>query len=336
MVEEKEKTKKENKTSHMQEVKNGLKPGEIVSLRYDEAFCMMFGNPDHLSILTMLLSKILQVNYEDLEGKITLLPRKIPNDTVGEKKTEMDVAVRIATDEAGKVLLEVNIKSGFYESIITRNIHYMEELAISGLDQNADYKDIPATILVNFNNFYVNGVEKIFDEYMYRNSEGKILTTKRRILNINIAKCHELWYNDAISKECLDSYQYDLLLLSALLFTNKEKEFKECLDKVKISENIKSEIMEVLLRMKEDSKLVRKYLDYEVEEEKTRKGIEKEILEKGISQGILQGISQGAEQKQREMVISFYNQGVSLDIISKASNLTIPEVEEIIKNSKTK
>ncbi len=80
--------------------------------------------------------------------------------------------------------------------------------------------------------------------------------------------------------------------------------------------------------MKEDSNLVRKYLDYEVEEEKTRRGIEKEIFEKGISQGI--------EKKQREMVISFYNQGVSLDIISTASNLTIPEIEEIIKNFKTK
>ncbi len=80
--------------------------------------------------------------------------------------------------------------------------------------------------------------------------------------------------------------------------------------------------------MKEDSNLVRKYLDYELEEEKTRRGIEKEIFEKGISQGI----SQGIEKKQREMVISFYNQGVSLDIISKASNLTISEVEEILKS----
>ena len=37
MLEEKEKTKKEKKeekTSHMQEVKNGLKPGEIVSLKF--------------------------------------------------------------------------------------------------------------------------------------------------------------------------------------------------------------------------------------------------------------------------------------------------------------
>ncbi len=36
-----------------------------------------------------------------------------------------------------------------------------------------------------------------------------------------------------------------------------------------------------------------------------------------------------------KMVISFYNQGVSLDIISNASKLTIPEVEQIInENSK--
>ena len=86
--------------------------------------------------------------------------------------------------------------------------------------------------------------------------------------------------------------------------------------------------------MKEDSKLVRKYLDYEVEEEKTRKGIEKEILEReisqGIEQGIEQGISQGIEQKQREMVISLNNQGVSLDIISNATGLKFEEIKNII------
>ena len=88
--------------------------------------------------------------------------------------------------------------------------------------------------------------------------------------------------------------------------------------------------------MKEDSKLVRKYLDYEVEEEKTRKGIEKEILEKGISQGISQGTSQGTEQKQREMVIVMNNNNEPIEKISKYTGLTIPEIEEIIKNSKTK
>ena len=87
MIKEKRKNKK-NKTSRMQKLKEGLKPGEMIRLSFDEAFCIMFGNPDHLSILNMLLSKILQVKYENLEGKTTLTPRTIPNDTVGESLTE--------------------------------------------------------------------------------------------------------------------------------------------------------------------------------------------------------------------------------------------------------
>ena len=59
---------------------------------------------------------------------------------------------------------------------------------------------------------------------------------------------------------------------------------------------------------------------------------EEKGLQQGLEQGISQGISQGIEQKQREMVTSLNNQGVSLDVISKASNLSIHEIETIINN----
>ena len=39
--------------------KRNLKPGEIVSLHYDQAFKIMYANPDHIEILTMLLSTLL-------------------------------------------------------------------------------------------------------------------------------------------------------------------------------------------------------------------------------------------------------------------------------------
>ena len=316
----------------------------------------MFGNPNHLSILTMLLSKILQVKYEDLEGKIALESRTIPNETLGEKLTESDVIVRVDTTETKKIVLEVNIRSSFYETIMNRNIHYMEKEAVSGIPQNDTYKDLPTTILVNFNNFNNSSKKRIFDEYLYRNIDGDILTTKRRILNIDIVKCYNLWYNNAISKEDFNSYERDLLLLSALLWTNQEKEFKECLDKIKINKKIKSEIMEVLLRMMENGKLVGRYRDYEIEEAKTINGIKKEIaeqmekelaekMEKEITNKVkkeykekyyTEGRDEGIEQKQREMVINLYNQGVSLDIISGASGLSKDEIENIIEKPKNK
>ena len=45
-----------------------------------------------------------------------------------------------------------------------------------------------------------------------------------------------------------------------------------------------------------------------------------------------EGIEAGEKHKEREMAVKFYNQGVSIDIISKASGLSQQEIEEIIKN----
>ena len=47
-----------------------------------------------------------------------------------------------------------------------------------------------------------------------------------------------------------------------------------------------------------------------------------------------QGVEQGIEQKQTEMIINFYNNGASLELISKSSGLSIEEVNNIIENNK--
>ena len=100
--------------------KRNLKPGEIIKLAYDQAFKIMYGSSDHIEILTMLLSKILEVDYNDLVGKITLLPLNVQNKTIGEKKSERDVVVSVKTDKNYRIVLEVNVKKEFYESVINR------------------------------------------------------------------------------------------------------------------------------------------------------------------------------------------------------------------------
>ena len=44
----------------------------------------------------------------------------------------------------------------------------------------------------------------------------------------------------------------------------------------------------------------------------------------------------GREEKEHEMIINFYNNGVSLELISKSSGLTIKEIEKIIKEEQSK
>ena len=67
----------------LQKRKLKLKKGEKIPLCYDECFKIMFANPNRMEPLTLLLSKILKVEYEELEGKIELYPLILPNETIG-------------------------------------------------------------------------------------------------------------------------------------------------------------------------------------------------------------------------------------------------------------
>ena len=53
----------------------------------------------------------------------------------------------------------------------------------------------------------------------------------------------------------------------------------------------------------------------------------------GDSEGEARGKALGIEEAKHDMVIRLYNQGVKLDIIANASNLSEEKVKEIINNS---
>ena len=143
-------------------------------------------------------------------------------------------------------------------------------------------------------------------------------------MNINIEKCYQICYNGVELEEELNSYEKDLLLLSAALWTSSKKEFKAAINKLEIDKKIKIEIMEVLVRMNENAELVRRYRDYELEEERTERGIRNEIL------------AEGRKQKEQEMVLAMYAKNLPFEDIKEISGLSQEEIEKIINDSKNK
>ena len=60
----------------------------------------------------------------------------------------------------------------------------------------------------------------------------------------------------------------------------------------------------------------------------------KEGKEEGIKEGKKEGIIEGILKNKKDMVINLNNNGVSTDIISKSTGLSIDEVNDIIKSNK--
>ena len=144
-----------------------LKKGEKIPLMYDECAKIMFANPNRIGPLTLLLSRILEVRYEDLEGRIELIPNNEPNKRVGKKKSERDILVRVMTDNT-RIILEVNVR-GDYDTILNRNLLYLSKLYGSELDSWDSYDKINNIFLINFNTFYIDNThKKLFDYYYFR------------------------------------------------------------------------------------------------------------------------------------------------------------------------
>ena len=318
-----------------------LKPGEIVPLHYDEAFKIVFANPDHLEILTVLLSRILKIEYKDIVGRISLKPLKIPGQKLGEKKTERDVVVSLKKNDVYNLILEVNVSREYYQTIMNRNLYYSFQIAGRGLKESKNYKDMDYTFLINFNTFFVDKQnEFIFDEYLLRNVKGHVLTEKHKVFNINIAKCHEIWYHNKY-QGMFEPYEEDLMLLCAAMMVTTEKDFQEIMELVRIKPEIK-ELMEALvLNMTKDDGIVGRYYDYQEEqrrindfiiEEITEKAT-KEALEKGIQQGIEQGIQQGIVRNQKEVIIKMYSKNLSLEEIEELTGIELEVIKSIINQN---
>ena len=308
------------------EKKNKLKEGEMIQLCYDEAFKIMFANSKHIEILTMLLSKIFKVDYEALEGKVELLSLKVSSKKIGEKKCERDVVVSIKHDEIYNIILEVNVKKKFYQSIMNRNLYYTFQTAGHTLIEKNTYDEMPYTFLINFNTFFINRTKKeVFEEFVLQDKYGMVLSDKYKVFNINIEECYNLWYHNNYQGK-FESYEEDLVLLCASLMVSEEKEFNSILKMIQMKPEIK-ELMEGKIReMNHDEKLVTEYRTWKDENER----INASIINEERKEARQEGLEEGRVEAKKEIVLEMYRNNISLDMISKCTNLSQEEIKNII------
>lgn len=302
--------------------KVNLKEGEIIPVFYDSAFKIMYANEEHLEILTVLLSKVLNIDFKVLEGNVSLLPLKSTNKTVDEKKCEKDIMVSVKANKDYNIILEINIRVKKYQNIIDRNIYYMYQEGGHKLKEGMDYDDIPYTLLINFNNFFINQKRKrVIEEFYYRDDCGYRLTEKDRILNINIEECYRLWYNNEYQGK-FEPYEEDLVLLCAAMMVDSGEKFHEIISMVEMKPEIKKLMEGLVKQMSHDEELVSEYKTWKNEEERILSSIIKEERRNSFNAA------------KKEMILNMYNENIPLEVIVKCANLTEDEIKQIIDNNK--
>ena len=206
---------------------------------------------------------------------------------------------------------------------------------------------------------------------MYRNIEGDILSTRNRIININIDKCYKLWYNK--DYEGLSEIEKEIVINCAALSIGNMEEFNDCLKDLEIKPEIGKLMEKVVFRMSQDEELVRRFYKSEEDDAKLQQaiinersrealkegmekglaegiekglaeGIEKglaegmkkgraEGMEKGRAEGLAEGIEKGRISEKEKMVLIMLKNKESMDKIQEYTGLKLSEIQEIIKNN---
>ena len=268
-------------------------------LLYDAIFKAIVANEQDTRLLDYILSDILEEKVHVIE----FIPTELK---IRRKLERVKVTDLIVKASNGKHIL-VELNSNFSSSTKLRNLSYYTSYYSQIIEKGYEYFEELDTVLINLNKDSKDSLAK--RNYLITCVEDKsIYTNTFRIINVNLVKYKELWYDDCIkgNKEHIH-----------LVMLNANMEEMEELGK---KDKVVKEFEERMLTLTKDG-VVLNHLSYEEDQEKLRRSEISEARNEGISEGITEGINKTA--------INMLKDNMPIDVIMKYTSLTKKAIEKL-------
>ena len=282
-----------------------------IPYNYDVMFYKIFGDYNDLDLIKYLLENILDINIE----KIEILNGKVLGDKIKTKKSFLDLLVRVN----GKIIVNIEVNTDTSQIIKERNISFLLKVAANDFKSGEKYRKFKKHIQYNFN--VEDNTDYSIERYFFKElNKDKILSKRLEIININLSYYSEKCYNEGIQN--LTEFEKLMGLLGAKdkehekIFANEKGMLKKIMDKGEKFRN-DSEIID----MYEHDLTLEEIHEYEIEEavlEATEK-VTEEVTNKVTSSTI------------RSIATNMLNLNMNLEDISKATGLSIDELNELKK-----
>lgn len=251
--------------------------------------------------------QVLECSYKDIHGKVSVGNIRLPNVRKNERNKYVDLIINFQNE---KIIIELNRN---FNGNYTRNLIY----AFNVISNNYNIGDtniiiikkVTRVILVNLNWFKNKNdlcKEIINVPYPSNRIDGHIL----KIININLDCYQDICYNDI---ENIDK-------LGKLLSIRDKRELDLLIKENKLLKIYRNKLLDLLSDESYKEKLMNDNIERNLE----------------IQDQYFTGLDDGFAKARKEMVINMFNNGVSIDVISKSSNLSVKVVKEIIDNKENK
>ena len=285
---------------------------KFYTCRNDRAFKEVFLKPNNSDLLKALLEFILKIKIDKLEIKKT----ELLSGNVNIKDKRVDAIVH-----TGNKKIEIEINSQNKDYLHTRSTAYICNIYQSNASVGDTYNEDTDIIQVNL----TWGLGKNNEEmkiYKIMNEKGELYVKNFIIYEINMDYYDKIWYSK--NEDEIKKNQYMIML------DLDKKELKN-MPKDKIVDKYITNVTIV-----NDDPEFQKYMSEEEDKKKIQNSLLSEAKEEGMEQGytsgISDGISEGENKKSIEIAKNLLSMNMPLEDISKATGLSIEEINKISEN----
>ncbi len=289
----------------------------MIPLFYDRGFKSVFKM--NLDILKEFLKVTIPVNINK-DDIINLLDSEIPVTNKNEYKRSVDILVVINN----KIFIDVEMNKSKFEYVSNRNFSYGDIISTRLIEKGEDINNLKYKYVYQLNlneNPYEDTLED--DIVLYGLKTHKIYNSNRHTLIKSLELYRNLYYNKGNTEDEVIWYT----MLTARTFSELYELASKVLDEEKVQR-----LMEGVIRMSQDEFIIHEWQKEKMDalvKLNEMEGAKKEGLDEGKALGIEEGKSIGIKEKAKEIAKNLLNMKMSIEDISKATGLTVEEIEKI-------
>ena len=257
----------------------------------------------------IIVSDVLGLDFNDVYNNIVISSEEIAFSS----KTINSTADLIFNNNDDKIIINIEING--YDGKHKRNqiLSYVCQLFLGQIRKNSDYLNIKKVLQINIDTFDFLGYNDfMYDIYLMDKNHHEITSNEIQIVHLNLDYLRKVDYT-IIKENELMKYLY--------FFVCGQDDLDEFVD-ICDGDKFMEKIIEEVKKISGEERII----PYMTEDE--MKEFDRQYYGKIDRE---EGRLEGRKEKEREMIINFYNNNASLELISKSTGLSIDEIKKIIE-----
>ncbi|WP_088186866.1 Rpn family recombination-promoting nuclease/putative transposase [Desulfosporosinus sp. FKA] len=276
---------------------------QLIDLKIDYAFKLIFGKQGNEAILIAFLNAALKFPRDNQITSVTLLNPEINKEYKDDKKSVMDI--RAVTDEGIQINIEIQLANK--HDMERRTLYYWAKMYAHQMQEGMGYKELAKTITINILDFnFVRETRNFHSVFrLFEKDEGFELTDALEIHFMELPKLLVKWREKLISPR-----EDGLVRWLFLLEGSEDEEIFKTLEEIAVQDPVLNKAIEEWEKSSDDPKIREEYLarrKFVLDEKAAVRDAElrlreaiKESRVKGREEGRVEGREEGREEGRAE------------------------------------